>query len=187
MNKFFEIVETPLADLKLIQRTPLADSRGYFERMFCTTELAQVAPNREVVQINHTLTKYAGTVRGMHFQWPPHAEVKFINCIRGRVYDVAVDLRRDSPTLFSWYAHILSPESNNMMLIPEGFAHGFQALSDECEMLYFHTASYCPKAEGGLNACDPQLGIKWPLNITEMSSRDRDQSMLTDDFEGIEL
>lgn len=187
MGDRFDMIETPLADLRIIQRRPLGDERGYFERMFCLDELAPLLQDRRVVQINHTLTKTGGTVRGMHFQLPPCAETKFVSCIRGEVFDVAVDLRRNSPTFLSWYGQILTPERHNTMLIPEGFAHGFQTLKDDCELLYLHTAGYSPAAERGLNPCDPRLAITWPESITIMSSRDTGQPMLTPDFEGVVL
>ena len=97
------------------------------------------------------MTASRGTVRGMHFQHPPHAETKFVSCLRGEVFDVAVDLRNGSPTFLHWHAEILSADNHRTLVIPEGFAHGFQTLSDDCEMLYFHTAAYNPEAEGGLN------------------------------------
>ncbi len=187
MGDRFDIIETPLLDLRVLQRKPLGDERGYFERMFCLDELAPLLHGRRVAQINHTLTKSAGTVRGMHFQLPPSAETKLVSCIRGEVFDVAVDLRRDSPTFLSWYGHILTPEHHNAMFIPEGFAHGFQTLNDDCELLYLHTAGYSPASECGLNPCDPRLAIAWPESITMMSPRDTCRPMLTPDFEGVAL
>ena len=181
----FDILDTPLDGLKLIQRKPLGDTRGYLERMFCVEELKSIISGDDIVQINHTLTEKRGTVRGLHFQYPPHAETKFVSCLRGEVFDVAVDLRRHSPTLLRWHAEILSASNHKTFAIPEGFAHGFQALTDACEMLYFHTASYRPEAEGGLNVRDSRLAIQWPQAMTELSRRDAAHPVLTDDFQGV--
>jgi dTDP-4-dehydrorhamnose 3,5-epimerase len=161
-----------LQGLKLIQRNPIGDHRGYLERMFCEEELQSLIPGRSIVQINHTLTAKRGTVRGLHFQYPPHAETKIVSCLRGEVFDVAVDLRHGSPTFLHWHAEILSADNHRTLLIPEGFAHGFQTLTEDCELLYFHTAAYQPSAEGGLNAQDAKLDIRWPEAVIELSSRD---------------
>ena len=141
--------------------------------------------DQSVVQINQTLTKLKGSVRGMHFQYPPHAETKFVSCIRGEVFDVAIDIRKGSPTYLEYHAEILTEENSKTLMIPEGFAHGFQTLTQNCEMLYFHTNEYAPKAEGVLNATDLALNIKWPLEIKEMSDRDRNHPMVTEGFEGV--
>lgn len=186
MSQRFEIDETPLQGLKVVQRKPAGDSRGYFERLFCAQELDPLLCGKSVAQINHTLTVKRGAARGMHFQMAPHAEMKFVSCIRGEVFDVAVDLRRKSPTFLRWYAEVLSEINHRSLLIPEGFAHGFQALTDNCELLYLHTATYQPSAEAALNVSDPRVAISWPLPIAEMSERDRAHPMLSDKFEGIE-
>ncbi len=187
MTSRFEIIKTPLPGMHVIQRKPIGDARGYLERMYCHEELQAVLPGKSIVQINHTLTVNRGTVRGMHFQKPPHAETKWITCLSGRVFDVAVDLRASSPTFLQWHAEILSEDNYKTLAIPEGFAHGFQTLTDHCEMLYFHTAAYHPEAEGAVNAVDPQLAIHWPEDITERSPRDAAHPMLDRNFSGIEL
>ena len=174
----FDIFETPLQGLSVIHRKPIRDERGYLERMFCSTALATLLQGRSIRQINRTLTMRCGTVRGMHFQTPPHAEMKFVSCLRGEVFDVAVDLRPDSPTRFQWHAEVLSSENFKTLAIPEGLAHGFQALTDHCEMLYFHTEDYHRESEGGLNPLDPMLEIAWPLAVSDISSRDSAQPML---------
>lgn len=185
MSNRFDIQMTPLSDLKVIVRNPLGDSRGYLERMFCLDELHDVFGERRIVQINHTLTQAKGTVRGMHFQYAPHAEMKFVSCLRGAVFDVAVDLRKDSPTFLHWHAELLSADNHKTFAIPEGFAHGFQTLTDDCEMLYLHTAAYAPGAEAGLNPQDAKLAITWPLPIGEMSPRDAAHAPIAGDFEGV--
>ena len=144
-------------------------------------------PDKVIVQINHSLTEKLGTVRGMHFQYPPHAEFKFVSCLRGKAFDVAVDLRRDSPTYLKWHAEILTADNHKTFALPEGFAHGFQTLTDECEMLYLHTNFYIPASEGLLNARDPKLGIKWPVDIADISDRDINNPLISDTFMGVQL
>jgi dTDP-4-dehydrorhamnose 3,5-epimerase len=185
MNSRFDIHTTPLLGLSVIIRKPLGDSRGYLERMFCAEELQSVFGDRHIAQINHTLTQHKGTVRGMHFQHAPYAEMKFVSCLRGSVFDVAVDLRKNSPTFLHWHAELLSADNHKTFAIPEGFAHGFQTLTDDCEMLYLHTAAHAPSAEAGLNPQDAKLAIAWPLPITEMSPRDATHTFIDDDFEGV--
>lgn len=187
MSNRFDIKSTPLAGLVVIGRKPFEDERGFFERFFCAEELLEAGLCKPIVQINRSLTKKMGTVRGMHFQYPPHAETKIVSCLRGEIFDVAVDIRADSATFLRWHGERLSAENCKSLLIPEGFAHGFQTLTDECELLYFHTAPYTPKAEGALNARDPQLGISWPETIAEMSDRDRSHPFLNGDFAGVLL
>ncbi len=172
MSARFDISETPLAGLHVLGRKPLGDHRGCLERLFCSADLASIIGGRSIAQINRTHTAARGTVRGMHFQHPPHAEMKLVSCLRGEVFDVVVDMRPDSPTRFQWHAEVLSPGNHKTLAIPEGFAHGFQTLSEDCEMLYFHTAAYHPSAEGGLNPRDPLLAIDWPLPISGISERD---------------
>ncbi|OZA25394.1 MAG: dTDP-4-dehydrorhamnose 3,5-epimerase [Hydrogenophilales bacterium 17-61-9] len=184
MSTRFDILDTPLAGLRILQRKPIGDSRGYLERLFCSEELQALAPGRHIAQINHTLTATRGTVRGMHFQRPPHAEIKFVSCLRGEVFDVAVDLRDNSPTFLHWHAELLSADNHKTLVIPEGFAHGFQTLTDDCEMLYFHTAAYHASAEDGLNALDPGLAIKWPLAVDILSDRDRSHPMIANEYGG---
>lgn len=187
MSTRFFVLATSIAGLQVLQRKPLGDSRGYLERLFCAEELRGLIPGKNLVQINHTLTANVGTVRGMHFQYPPYAETKFVSCLRGEVFDVAVDLRHKSPTFLHWYAERLSPDNHKTIVIPEGFAHGFQTLTDDCELLYFHTAAYQAGAEGGLNAQDPKLAIEWPLSVAGLSPRDAAHPFLNCDFPGVTL
>jgi len=185
MSARFDILDTPLPGLRVLQRKLIGDSRGYLERLFCAEELQALVPGKHIAQINHTFTASRGTVRGMHFQRPPHAEIKFVNCLRGEVFDIAVDLRHNSPTFLRWHAELLSADNHKTLVIPEGFAHGFQTLTDDCEMLYFHTAAYQAGAEGGLNAQDPWLAIQWPLPVTGLSPRDAGHPLLDNDFTGV--
>lgn len=186
MSSRFDLLDTPIPGLCILQRKPIGDSRGYLERLFCSEELQALVPGKHIAQINHTLTANRGTVRGMHFQRPPHAETKFVSCLRGEVFDVAVDLRHNSPTFLRWHAELLSAINHKTLVIPEGFAHGFQTLTDDCEMLYFHTAAYQPGAEGGLNPQDPRLAIHWPLPVSGLSPRDAAHALLDDAFTGME-
>lgn len=184
MSRFL-VHDTPLSGLKLIERKPVGDARGFLSRMFCDSELAAAGWTSGIAQINHTLTKKQGTVRGMHFQRAPHAEMKLISCLRGSVWDLAVDLRSGSPTFLKWHAAKLSADNHHALLIPEGFAHGFQALSDDCELLYLHSQPYTPSDEAGFNPQDPMLAIYWPLAVAEISARDRQHALLTPDFKGM--
>jgi dTDP-4-dehydrorhamnose 3,5-epimerase len=183
----FTILDTPIANLKIVQSKQLSDSRGFFSRLFCTDELAAAGWLKPIVQINQTFTKKQGAIRGMHFQRPPYAEMKLVTCLRGAIWDVAVDLRAASPTFLQWHAEELSAANQRALLIPEGFAHGFQTLCDDCELLYLHSRTYTPEAEAGLNPKDPMLTIPWPLAITELSARDAQHPMLDYQFKGVKL
>ena len=185
MSNRLDILLTPMPGLHVMQRKPIGDSRGYFERLFCTEEMSHLLRERRIEQINHSVTTTRGAVRGLHFQFPPHAETKIVMCLQGKVFDVAVDLRRGSPSFLGWHAEVLSGGNHRALFIPEGFAHGFQVLSDRCEMLYLHTAPYRPDAEGGIDALDPTLNIRWPLPVTERSARDVGLPRIRRDFEGI--
>lgn len=189
MTGRFDCHATSLSGLMVLQRKPLGDQRGYLERLYCYEELKPLLGDKAIRHVNHTLTAKQGTIRGMHFQCPPYAETKIVSCLRGEVLDVAVDLRRDSPTFLQWHGEILSASNHKTLLIPEGFAHGFQTLTDDCEMLYFHTQDYHSEAEGGLNALDPRLAIAWGVPVTEQSVRDQQHPLLTsnNNFQGIML
>lgn len=183
----FAILDTPISGLKIIERVRHADERGFFSRMFCADELRAAGWSRPIAQINQTLTRRQGAVRGMHFQLPPDTEIKLVNCVRGRVFDVAVDLRQGSPTFLKWQGVELSPENDRALLVPEGFAHGFQALAPDCELIYFHSRAYQPASEGALHPMEPRVGVAWPLEITELSARDEGHPMLTSAFQGISV
>lgn len=185
MTTRFKFIETPLSGLVSVQRQRTEDPRGFFSRLFCAEELAAIGFSGSVAQINHTLTRRRGSVRGLHFQRPPHGEVKFVSCLSGEVFDVAVDIRRESPTFLQWHAEHLSAENGRSLLIPQGFAHGFQALSEDAELLYLHSAPYQPGAEGALNFRDPNLAIKWPLPLGDISERDAGHPLLDNSFKGI--
>jgi dTDP-4-dehydrorhamnose 3,5-epimerase len=183
----FDFVVTPLGGLMLVQRRAVEDDRGFLSRFYCSEEFRQAGIDKSVDQINHTLTRKKGAVRGLHFQYPPHAESKLVSCLKGEILDVAVDLRRDSPTFLHWHGEVLSAENRRSLLIPVGFAHGFQALTEDCELIYLHTASYCAEAEGALNVSDPRLSIAWPMPIGELSARDRNHPFIDENFHGVVL
>ena len=180
----FEVTPTPLPGLMLIKRQRLGDHRGFLARLFCAEELATAGFNEPIAQINHTYTQRQGTVRGLHYQQPPHAEIKLVSCVRGQVWDVAVDLRQDSPTFLHWHAETLSADNSLALLIPKGFAHGFQALSDDAELLYCHSAAFAATAEAGLNPQDERLAIAWPLPMAELSARDAALARIAPEFQG---
>jgi dTDP-4-dehydrorhamnose 3,5-epimerase len=182
-----QIASTPLGGLLAVQRQPRVDERGAFARIFCQDELATAGWTRPIAQINHTVTLARGTVRGLHYQRAPHAEMKLVSCLRGEVWDVAVDLRAGSPTFLRWHAERLSADNGRALLIPEGFAHGFQALSDQVELLYCHSAPYVALAEAGVHPHDARLAIAWPLTIVGLSARDAGHAPLDPDFEGVRL
>lgn len=181
----FTISQLPLPGLHAADRRQMGDSRGFLARIFCAEDLAAAGWVKPIAQINHTFTARRGTVRGMHFQWPPHSEMKLVTCLRGEVWDVALDLRSGSPTFLQWHAERLSPENGRAMVIPEGFAHGFQTLTDDVELLYCHSAPYVAAAEAGLNPKDAMFSIQWPLPITELSPRDAGHPLLTEEFAGV--
>lgn len=187
MSLNFKFEELRLKGLVRIERTSNHDTRGSFDRIFCAQELQRAGATKPIVQINHSMTTNSGTIRGMHFQHPPHTESKIVTCMRGEVLDVAVDIRRDSKTFLNWHAEVLSESNQTSLYIPEGFAHGFQALTDNCHLLYLHSCLYAPDSEGGLNALDPQIGIDWPLEVTHISARDTGFPLLESAFMGIEV
>ena len=183
----FTVTNLSLDGLKLVERKPLGDRRGFLSRLFCADELIAAGWQKPVVQINHTHTAFYGTIRGIHYQNPPHAEMKLVTCIRGEVWDVAVDLRANSPTFMQWKGQILSAKNEQALLIPEGFGHGFQSLVNDCELLYIHTEAYAPQAEAALRFDDPRLSISWPLPTTEISTRDQAHPFVTENFNGVKL
>ncbi|MET4608344.1 dTDP-4-dehydrorhamnose 3,5-epimerase [Bradyrhizobium sp. JR4.1] len=161
------------------------DPRGAFSRLFCSREQQGIIGSRSIVQINHSITRRVGALRGLHYQNAPHAEMKIVRCLRGRVFDVAVDLRKGSATFRKWTSLELSPDNRRALVIPEGCAHGFQVLEPDSELLYLHTEFYASKAEGAIRFDDPMIGVDWPLGPTELSDRDLQHRLLDTNFEGI--
>jgi len=180
-------LRTKLKGVHIAETNYLSDKRGAFGRLFCKRELAPALEEREIVQVNFSLTESCGAIRGIHFQRPPYSEMKLVRCVKGRVWDVVVDLRKDSSTFMEWHAEELSQDNSRMLIIPEGCAHGFQTLEARSELLYLHTEYYTPDAEDGLVYNDPLLNISWPLPVTEISERDLRHPLLTKQFSGIKI
>lgn len=179
------IEPTSISGVVVVETTASQDSRGAFRRLYCEQALAPVIGDRRIVQINHSRTTAVGAIRGMHYQNAPSAEMKLVRCLRGRVWDVALDLRVGSPTFLQWHAEELTPDRARMLVIPEGCAHGFQVLEPDSELLYLHTAFYAPGSEGGVRWDDPAIGIAWPLPVTDLSARDASHPLLERTFSGI--
>lgn len=181
------ILQSSINGLTVVETTPFEDERGAFARLYCEQELRDLIGSRRIQQINYSRTARVGAVRGLHYQSYPHAEMKLVRCIKGGVWDVAVDLRFQSPTFLKWYAEELTPTNNRMMVIPEGFAHGFQVLKPDSEIIYIHTAFYSPNSEGGMRHDDPMIGIEWPITVTDLSKRDAEQPFIDSNFQGVYL
>lgn len=177
--------ETALKGSFIISLEPYSDERGWFARTWCKKEFAAIGYDKEWVQLNHSFTIDKGTVRGMHFQHPPFGEIKMVRCIAGAVLDVIVDIRNNSPTFLQHISVNLSAANKQMIYIPQGFAHGFQTLEDNTELIYHHTAFYQPDVEGGLLYNDPLLNIQWPLPVQNISQRDLNHPLLDNNFKGI--
>jgi len=168
-----KIAQTKITGVAVIHSEPFKDERGFFNRIFCQKELEVIRPGIVIAQINHSMTKQKGSIRGIHFQNPPHAEMKIVRCVKGSIFDVAVDLRKDSPTFLQWHGEILSADNMKALVIPEGCAHGFQSLEDDIEMVYISTFPFCREAEGGIRFDDQKIGIQWPLLVTIISEKDK--------------
>ena len=179
------IKPTTIDGLFIIHFQAIGDSRGWFARTYCKKEFEKIGFKKEWVQFNHSFTSKKGTLRGMHYQLPPYSEAKLIRCISGAVYDVSLDLRKDSPTFLKWFGVELSAENKKMILIPEGFAHGFLTLAEDSELIYNHSEFYTPDSEGAVRYDDPLVNIHWPLEVLNISEKDSKHPYLTTDFKGI--
>ena len=177
---------TGIDGVTTVARQASRDGRGSFTRLFCSHELAAAGWTRPVAQVNQSITASAGALRGLHVQLRPFSEMKLVTCLSGSVFDVAVDLRRGSRTFLQHRHAILSAENGRALLIPEGCAHGFQALTDDVMLLYLHTAHHVLDAEAGVSPFDPRLAIAWPMPVTAISPRDQDLPCLPADFSGLE-
>jgi dTDP-4-dehydrorhamnose 3,5-epimerase len=176
-----ELRRTPINGVFELLVQPFADHRGAFLNAFRSQELAFMCSwgDRGIAQVNLSRTEAVGTIRGLHLQAHPHSEAKLVRCLRGRVWDVAVDLRLDSATYGQWHALELSPDQGNALLVPEGCAHGFQVLEAGSELLYLHSRAWEPGAETGVRLDDPQLAVAWPLPAQGLSERDKALPFLT--------
>lgn len=182
-----EFIHTDIAGLYIITPAKTADERGVFARTYCKTEFNEIGFNKTFVQFNHSINPEKGTLRGMHFQQPPFAETKLIRCVQGAVYDVALDLRKDSLTFGKWFAAELSEENMYSILIPEGFAHGFQTLRDHSALIYHHTEFYTRGADSGIRYDDPAFYIEWKLPVTRISDKDKNYALLDNNFKGLSI
>ena len=182
-----KVNKTQIDGLFEIECPKIEDDRGEFSRFFCVEELATVLSDRTIVQVNYSKTNQKGSIRGMHYQIAPFMETKLVRCTQGEVFDVAVDLRKESRTFLHWYGTKLNSENNKMLLIPEGFAHGFQSLEANSTMLYLHTATYAPECERGIRFDDPLIDIKWPNLPADISEKDKNQAFMDKNFMGISV
>lgn len=170
--------KTKIKSLYIIEPESKKDERGNFVRIFCEEELAKKGLAFDIKQINQSLTKKRGTIRGMHFQKEPKSEGKIVQCLKGEIYDVAADLREDSQTYGQWVAQELTENNKKMFFIPKGFAHGFQTLSDNCEVQYFMSEFYSPEYSDGVRWDEPIFKIKWPIKNPILSEKDKDWPLI---------
>ncbi len=179
--------ETALKGAYIIEMKPHTDDRGLFMRTYCKNEFKQIGHDQEFVQFNHSMTHSKGTIRGMHYQVPPFSEIKLIRCIRGGIYDVIIDLRKNSPTFLKFVAVELTETNMCSIYIPQGFAHGFQTLEDNTQLIYHHTAFYAPGYEAGIRYNDPAVAISWPLPVSVITEKDLNHPILNNSFKGIPI
>jgi dTDP-4-dehydrorhamnose 3,5-epimerase len=179
--------ETKLKGAYIIEIEPIEDERGFFARSFCEEEFKKHGLNPHIAQCNISYNKKKGTLRGMHYQVAPYEETKLVRCTMGAIYDVIVDLRPDSSTFKQWMGVELTQENRRLLYVPEGFAHGFQTLTDNAELIYYHSAFYSPEYERGLRFDDPTLAINWPLPAGAISPKDQSYPLIDNNFKGIEI
>ena len=187
MSRNFQVLPTSLPGPILLKRWKHEDTRGVFSRIYCKEQLKENEITMDISQINFSYTANPGAVRGMHFQKAPSADAKVVTCIRGKVWDVVIDIRKRSPSLLKWHGQILSASECSSLFIPEGFAHGFQTLSADCEMVYLHSESHSAECEGGIRFDDPRVAIQWPLEVSDLSARDRSHPVVSQAFLGIDV
>jgi dTDP-4-dehydrorhamnose 3,5-epimerase len=182
-----QLIETTIKDLYIVQIDSLKDDRGFFARTFCKNKFLTIGLKEDFVQFNHSFNALKGTIRGLHYQVPPFAESKLIRCVQGSVYDVAVDLRKNSPTFLQSFGIELTADNLMGIFIPQGFAHGFQTLEDNTSLIYHHTNYYTPNTEHGIRFDDPVLGISWKLPVKSISSKDLLHPLIDKHFQPIHL
>ena len=166
-------IDTPIAGAWLVAPEPRDDDRGFFARLWSREEFASKGLRADFIQCNNSFSRLKGTLRGLHYQLPPHGEAKLVRCIRGRVFDVMVDMRPGSATERKWFGAEITAENRSLVYVPEGCAHGYLALDDDCEVIYMATAPYVADAERGVRWNDPGIGITWPVEPTILSTKDR--------------
>ncbi|MBK9271786.1 MAG: dTDP-4-dehydrorhamnose 3,5-epimerase [Saprospiraceae bacterium] len=178
-------ITTMMADLYLIEPEVVSDERGNFFRTYCKEEFRKIGFAEEFIQMNHASNTKTGTLRGMHAQLKPYQETKLVRCVRGKVWDVVVDLRENSDTFLQYFGTELSEENFKSLLVPKGFAHGYLTLSDHAELIYHHTGFYTPGHEFCLRYDDPMIGIQWPRPVQLVSKKDLSYSNIDQSFKGI--
>ncbi len=181
-----KFIATPLADAHLIELEKRGDDRGFFARFFCEQEFAAAGLETRFVQINTSLSAKRGTLRGMHYQLAPSAEVKVVRCLRGSLYDCILDLRPDSPTYQRWFGAELNQDNRLMMVVPRGFAHAILTLQDDTEALYLVSDTYSPQSERGVRWNDQKFAIEWPIAPVEISPKDAAWPDFDPVFHGVE-
>lgn len=170
--------DAPIEGLKIVTMEPVRDDRGHFARSYCIEEFAKVGIDYKILQCNQSFNHKKGTIRGMHWQNEPHQETKFMSCSQGRIFDVAVDLRKDSPTYLQWFGIELTDRQDTMLYVPQGFAHGYQTLTDNAMAVYSVGVAYHPESADGMRHDDPAVGIDWPIKEAILSDRDRQWPLL---------
>ena len=170
---------------RIIRLTNFKDFRGKLSRIFCTESLKKKNLSFNIKQINHVLVKKKATIKGMHIQLQPFNEIKLVKVIKGKIFDVVLDLRKNSKNFLKYKVFILDSSTDNLLIIPKGFAHGFQSLTNNCEIIYCHSETYNPKKELSINPLDPNISINWPLKKPIISSKDLNSQYIYDDFKGI--
>lgn len=185
--KRIRIIKTKFDDLYRIKRKPIHDVRGFFLRLIDQEIFNYFKFNDIKTQINFSFNKKKGIIRGMHFQIPPYDEKKLVTCVQGSIYDVVIDLRKNSKTYLKYYSEVLSAKEFNSLLIPEGFAHGFQTLEDNTQLFYIHSNLYNKSYERGINVLDPMFKIKWPLKEKIISEKDKNIEFLNTTFKGFKI
>lgn len=173
-----KFIETKLKGAYIIELEPIEDERGFFARSFCIDEFKKNGIDFKIVQCNISHNKKKGALRGMHYQVAPHQEAKLVSCIKGAIYDVIIDLRKNSPNYGQWVAVELNEENKKMFFIPKGFAHGFQTLTDNCEVQYFMLEFYSPEYGSGVRYNDPFFNIKWPIKNPILSEKDKNWPLI---------
>ena len=181
MNK----IQNKFSSSKLIKLNNFKDKRGKLSRIFCNYEFKKYELDFDIKQVNHVSVIKKGTIKGMHIQIKPFTEIKTINVIKGKIFDVIIDVRKNSKNFLKYQKFILDSKENNCLLIPKGFAHGFQTLCNNCEIIYCHSEIYKPNKEFSINPLDTLINIKWPIKISNISSKDKKTKFIYNDFKGI--
>ena len=175
-----KFTETSLPGVYVLEMQLIGDSRGWFSRFWCQKEMQEHGIDFRIAQINASHNAESGTLRGLHYQRDPYGEAKVVSCTRGRVFDVAVDVRPDSPNYLQWFGMELDADNNRMLFIPAGFAHGYQVLEDDTKMLYLVSEFYTPEAEHGFRYDDPAIGIEWPREASSLSDKDQGWPLISE-------